>query len=517
MGPVRTRIPPSPTGYLHVGNAWAAFFNWLFARHHGGQVVLRIEDTDPTRSSPEYERAIYEDLRWLGIEWDEGPDVGGPYGPYRQSERTGLYRAAADELVARGFAYPCYCTPEEIEAERARAQAERRAYRYSGRCRQLEPRERRAYEAAGRRAAIRLDLSSFRDPSRAQPGGWLQLRAQDGTERLCVVVRDLVRGEVVFALDELDDFLVVRSDGTALYNFANVVDDHGMRITHILRAVEHLSNTPRQLLLYHAFGWEPPEFAHLPVLVGPDRRKLSKRHGDAALREYREALYLPEALRNFFALMAWYPEDGREIFSTEELVARFDLKDVGRASPVFDRQKLVWMNGEYLRRLLREDPDRLAGLVADYLHRQGLLPDPKGPERLAYVRRVVEVLGERIKEGADVLRYGDFFFLELPHYDPKAVDAYLRSPEAARVLDLAAATLEGVQPFRAGEVEAAVRSMAQAHGLSMRQVVHPLRVALTGKTVGPGLFELMEVLGPDRVRDRLRHARTLAGAAEPAV
>jgi nondiscriminating glutamyl-tRNA synthetase len=326
-----------------------------------------------------------------------------------------------------------------------------------------------------------------------------------------------VRGEVAFPLDELDDFLVVRSDGTALYNFANVVDDHGMRITHILRAVEHLSNTPRQLLLYHAFGWDPPEFAHLPVLVGPDRRKLSKRHGDAALREYREALYLPEALRNFFALMAWYPEDGREIFSTEELVARFDLKEIGRASPVFDRQKLLWMNGEYLRRLLREDPDRLVDLVAEYLHRQGLLDDPTDPDRRAYVRRVVEVLGERIKEGADVLRYGDFFFLDQPNYDPPAVDAHLRTAEAARVLHLAAAALEGVRPFRADRVEAALRAMAEEHGLSMRQVVHPLRVALTGKTVGPGLFELMEVLGPDRVRDRLREARKLAGAAEPAV
>ncbi len=518
MGSVRTRIPPSPTGYLHVGNAWAAFFNWLFARRHGGQVVLRIEDTDPTRSSLHYERAIYEDLRWLGIDWDEGPDVGGPYGPYRQSERIELYRAAAEELVRKGFAYPCYCTPEEIEAERARAQAERRPYRYSGRCRQLSLEERKAYETVGRRPAVRLNLSRYRDPSWVRSCSYLELRSQhDATERLYVVVRDLIRGEVAFALDELDDFLLVRSDGMALYNFANVVDDHGMRITHILRAVEHLSNTPRQLLLYLAFGWDAPEFAHLPVLVGPDRRKLSKRHGDAALREYRENLYLPEALRNFFALMAWYPEDGREIFSTEELVARFDLKEVGRASPVFDRQKLLWMNGEYLRRLLREDPDRITDLVVGYLHRHGLLDDPTNAERRAYVRRVVEVLGERIKEGEDVLRYGDFFFLERPNYDPEAVEAHLRSPEAVGVLDLATAALEPVRPFRAQELEAALRAMAQAHGLSLRQVVHPLRVALTGKTVGPGLFELMEVLGPDRVRERLQHARTLASAMKPTV
>ena len=510
MGSVRTRIPPSPTGYLHVGNAWAAFFNWLFARRHGGQVVLRIEDTDPARSSPEYERAIYEDLRWLGIDWDEGPDVGGPYGPYRQSQRGHLYREAAQALLRSGAAYPCYCTPEEIEQERERAHAEGRPYRYSRRCQGRSPAEVEALEAQGRKPALRLDLRRFHDPRLATPDGWLQVREGEEGGRLYVVVRDLIRGEVAFALDELDDFIVVRSDGTALYNFANVVDDHGMRITHVLRAVEHLSNTPRQVLLYRALGWEPPHFAHLPVLVGPDRRKLSKRHGDAALREYREELYLPEALRNFFALMAWYPEDGRELFSTEELVRRFDLSQVGRASPVFDRQKLLWMNGEYMRKALREDPDRVVDLVADYLARHGLLQAPVGPEDRAYVRRVVEVLGERLKEGQDVLRYGDFFFLDLPRYEPQAVEAHLRGPEAVGVLDLARQVVEAVEPFRADALEAALRAAVAQRGLTMRAVVHPVRVALTGKTVGPGLFELMEVLGRERVLRRLQHAKGMA-------
>lgn len=516
MASVRTRIPPSPTGYLHVGNAWAAFFNWLFARRHGGQVVLRIEDTDPTRSSPEYERAIYEDLRWLGIDWDEGPDVGGPYGPYRQSERAHLYRQAAEFLREEGFAYPCYCTPEEVEHERQRAAAERRPYRYSGRCRSLSEAEARHLEAGGRRPALRLDLSRFHDP-RWHSEGWLQPKREDGAERLYVVVYDLIRGEVAFALDELDDFIVVRSDGTALYNFANVVDDHGMRITHVLRAVEHLSNTPRQVLLYRALGWDPPQFAHLPVLVGPDRKKLSKRHGDAALREFRDELYLPEALRNFFALMAWYPEDGREIFSTEELVERFDLSQVGRASPVFDRQKLVWMNGEYMRRLLKEDPDRVVDLVAGYLSRHGLLPDPPTPEQRSYVRRVVEVLGDRIKEGPDVLRYGDFFFLDLPRYEPQAVASQLAGPQALAVLQMAQGVLQGLDPFRAEAIEAALRAAAAEHGLSMRAVVHPIRVALTGKTVGPGLFELMEVLGRERVLQRLERACSVAAGAGSAV
>ena len=516
MSSVRTRIPPSPTGYLHVGNAWAAFFNWLFARRHGGRVVLRIEDTDPTRSSPEYERAIYEDLRWLGMDWDEGPDVGGPYGPYRQSERTELYREAAEALLRAGAAYPCYCTPEEIEQERQRALAERRPYRYSGRCRTRPEQEIRALRAAGVRPALRLDVGRFHDP--AWSSGWLERRREEGgPERLYVVVHDLIRGEVAFALDELDDFIVVRSDGTALYNFANVVDDHGMRITHVLRAVEHLSNTPRQVLLYRALGWEPPQFAHLPVLVGPDRRKLSKRHGDAALREYRDELFLPEALRNFFALMAWYPEDGREIFSTEELVRRFDLSQVGRASPVFDRQKLVWMNGEYMRRALREDPERVVELVAGYLVRHGLLPGPPTSDQRVYVRRVVEVLGERIKEGSDVLRYGDFFFLDLPRYDPQAVEAYLRGEQAAAVLRLAREVVQVVEPYRADTLEGALRSAAAERGLSMRAMVHPVRVALTGKTVGPGLFELMELLGREQVLRRLEYGELLCRSAQAPV
>ncbi|MDR7606489.1 MAG: glutamate--tRNA ligase, partial [Armatimonadota bacterium] len=386
-----------------------------------------------------------------------------------------------------------------------------------GRCRARSEAEVRALEREGRRPALRLDVGRFHDPRWVSADGWLQARREDGGDRLYVVVHDLIRGEVAFALDELDDFIVVRSDGTALYNFANVVDDHGMRITHVVRAVEHLSNTPRQVLLYRALGWEPPQFAHLPVLVGPDRKKLSKRHGDTALREYRDELYLPEALRNFFALMAWYPEDGREIFSTEELVQRFDLSQVGRASPVFDRQKLLWMNGEYMRRALREDPDRVVDLVAGYLARQGLLPEQLPPEQRTYVRRVVEVLGERIKEGADVLRYGDFFFLETPRYEPQAVASYLQGEQAAAVLQLAQEVAREVEPFAADTLEAALRRAAAERGLSMRAVVHPVRVALTGKTVGPGLFELMEVLGRERVLRRLEHAVAVGTAAGSAV
>lgn len=291
---VRTRYAGSPTGSLHIGGAWTAFFNWLFARHHRGTFIIRVEDTDRSRSTEEFERAILEDLRWLGLEWDEGPDTGGPYGPYRQTERFDLYRRYARELLERGAAYECFCTPEELEAERRRAQERRAPYRYSGRCRDLSPADRAAFVAEGRHPAIRV-------------------RIRDGGR--VIVVNDLVRGAVEFSPEALDDYIIVRSDGSPLYNFANVVDDHLMAVTHSIRGAEHLSNTPKQLVVYEALGWTPPAFAHLPVILGANRKKLSKRFGDTAVRDYRRQGYLPEALLNFFALMGWYPQEDREIYT----------------------------------------------------------------------------------------------------------------------------------------------------------------------------------------------------------
>src|SRR2546425_3568972 len=279
---IRVRFAPSPTGLLHVGNVRTGVFAWFFTRQNSGVYILRIEDTDRERSTRESEESIYRDLRWLGIDWDEGPDVGGPYGPYRRTERAVLYQAAAQTLLERDAAYPCYCTREEREADRAQAAAERRPPRYSGRCRNLTPEERRAREAAGRVATLR-----FRVPQ-GHP---------------TIVVEDLVLGRVEFDPADLDDFIIQRSDGTPLYNFANVVDDHGMAISHSLRGSEHLSNTPRQVLIYEALEWTPPRFAHFPLLLGIDRKKLSKRHGDTAVREYAAQGFLPEALVNFFALM----------------------------------------------------------------------------------------------------------------------------------------------------------------------------------------------------------------------
>ena len=492
-GQVRTRYAPSPTGYLHVGGAWMAFFNWLFARHYQGQFVIRIEDTDRDRSTEAFEAAIIEDLRWLGIDWDEGPDTGGLYGPYRQTERSALYHEHAGILRARGAAYPCYCTREELEADREQAIAEHRPYRYVGRCRNLSEAERRQREAGGRVATLR-----FRVPE-GHP---------------TIVVEDLVLGRVEFAPADLDDFIIQRSDGTPLYNFANVVDDRGMRMTHIVRGSEHLSNTPRQFLMYEAFGWEPPRVAHLPVLLGVDRKKLSKRHGDTSVRDYARLGYLPEALVNFFALMGWYPEDGRELFTVPDLIERFRIEEMGKSAAVFDIQKLNWMNGEYMQAAYRENPDRVIDLVVAFLKDEHLLNGEVSPDVRAYVGRVVAIMGERLRLPRDVVTYGEFFFRDV-EYDPQAVQKHLSAPGVTDLLRRARAALGTLPSWTLAAIDATVRGAAAQSGVAAKDVIHPLRVALTGKTVGPGLFELIEVLGKERVLARLDRAIALIESTGP--
>jgi glutamyl-tRNA synthetase len=348
-------------------------------------------------------------------------------------------------------------------------------------------------EQAGRRATLR-----FRVP------------AGHGA----IVVDDLVLGRVEFAADDLDDFIIQRSDGTPLYNFANVVDDHAMRITHITRGAEHLSNTPRQFLMYEAFGWPQPRAAHFPSLLGVDRKKLSKRHGDTAVREYKAQGYLPEALVNFFALMGWYPEDGREIFSVEEMIARFRIEDVGKSGAVFDAQKLTWMNGIYLHEALRRTPERVIDLVAEALRGAGLL-DGDGSDRRAYVGRVVAIMGERLRLPKDVLAYGDFFFRDDIEYDPEAVRKQFHGGTTAAMLGRMRDAFAALEPFDLAGIEKTVRDTAAALGLESKDVIHPVRVALTGKTVGPGLFELIDVLGKERVLARLDRAARLAEETVP--
>jgi glutamyl-tRNA synthetase len=451
-------------------------------------MILRMEDTDRSRSTEEYERAVLDDLRWLGLDWDEGPDVGGPYGPYRQTERFDLYARYAAELLRRGGAYECYCTPAELDAERRRAQERRQPYRYSGRCRNLSPQQRDVFIAEGRRPAIRMRLTDF---------------------GRVIMVDDLLRGRVEFSPEHLDDYIIVRSDGSPLYNFANVVDDHTMEITHVIRGADHLSNTPKQLVMYEVLGWSPPQFAHLPVILGTDHKKLSKRLGDTAVRDYRRRGYLPEALLNFFALMGWYPEENREVYSVAELVEKFSLHDLGKASPVFDLAKLNWLNGVYMREKLTTDPQRVVDVCVIVLVDRGLLTVPVSPDQRDYVEQVVRVLGDRLKVGEDILAYGDFFFRDVA-FDPAAEERYLRQPEVSTLLRSLAERIDTDGAWSREAAEAAVRSLAEERRIHSRELIHPVRVALTGKTAGPSLFDLMGLLGRQRVVQRLRAAAARA-------
>jgi nondiscriminating glutamyl-tRNA synthetase len=432
--PVRVRMAPSPTGFVHLGSARTALFNLLFARRQGGTWVLRLEDTDVERNRPEFEAAIYDGFRWLGLRWDEGPDVGGPYAPYRQSERLDLYREAAARLLQAGRAYRCYCTKEELAGERAQAEREHRPYRYSRRCLTGPP--------AGRTEFV----TRFKLPDDRQTVEW----------------RDLVRGEIVFELAELDDFIVMRSDGTPLYNFSVAVDDHQMRITHVLRGEEHVSNTPRQLLLLEALGSPPPAYAHLPVIVGQDRAKLSKRkHPEARLSLYQELGYLPAAMVNYLALLGWNPGTTEEIFSLDELERAFDLERVQRSPAMFDWQRLDWLNGQYIRAL---DDAELVELVRPYVPQLA-------PERLRAAMPELKTRLPRLAEARPLLEY--LWAAPAPaELDPESLDK-LRAARAA--LDPA--------KWEPETIERALDALRDEHGWSRNALFKPLRLALTGKTV----------------------------------
>jgi glutamyl-tRNA synthetase len=483
-GEVRTRYAPSPTGTLHVGGARTALFCYLFARRHGGAFILRIEDTDRSRLVPGAEAAILEDLRALGIVWQEGPDVGGPYGPYRQSERAARYRAALQALEASGAVYRCYCTPEELDAVRAAQRAAGQPPRYPGTCRSLTPRD----------YAARAGLPYV-----------LRLRVPDDGQ---TVVHDLIRGDVVFEHAVLDDFVVQKSDGTPVYNFAVVVDDHDMAISHVIRGEEHLSNTPKQLLLYAALGWTPPQFAHVPMILAPDRSKLSKRHGATAVKEYRDLGILPEALVNYLALLGWSPPDGVEIFDLDRACAVFDLDRVQRTAAVYDVKKLLWMNGQYLRRLPLA---RVAEAVRPFLRARGVDPDAPPVRPAVDLEGAVALVRERAETLA-ALADNLLFLYQVPdEYDAAGVAKYF-GPGAAERLEHLAALLEGVEPWDADRLSEVYTAEAVRLGVPRAALIHPTRLALTGKTVGPGLFELMAALGRAEAVSRLRRASRFAAA-----
>lgn len=473
---VRARFAPSPTGLLHIGNVHTALFTWLFVRHHNGDFVLRIEDTDRERSTDEYEQLILEDLSWLGLDWDEGVDIGGPYAPYRQTERMDIYREYAKLLLDQGWAYQCFCTPEELAADRAESTAQGGPPRYSGRCRNLTEAEREAFIASGRQPVLRFKT----------PKGEV------------VVVKDLLRGEISFNTDDLDDFVLVRSNGIPLYNFAVAIDDLTMKITHIVRADEHISNTPRQLLIYQALGAEPPEFAHVSMLLGPDRSKLSKRHGATSLREYKEKGYLPEAIFNYLATLGWSLPDNREIADREEFIRLFDLSRVSRSPAIYDPEKAAWMNGVYLRQANLAD---LSKLALPYLREAGLISDAEAVDR-DWLQRVVDLGREGISCLSELPAAIELFFTSQPEYDQQAV-AILSNDGVREILLRFRQSIAEWNDFNPEAIREAMKQVPREMGLGLGKAFKPLRVALTGKASGPELYHIISLFGREKVLARL--------------
>jgi len=455
--PTRFRFAPSPTGHLHVGNARTALFNWLAARHVGGTFLLRIEDTDTERSTAASERSMIDDLRWLGLDWDEGPDRGGALGPYRQSERGPWYQAAAADLEARALAYPCFCTVADLEVERQAALAAGEAPRYSGRCRALSPDDRRRRREAGEAAAVRFLVSPGHD----------------------VVVRDLVRGDVTFRTDLIGDFILLRTDGRPAYNFAVVVDDMAMAVTDVVRGEDHLSNTARQLLLYEALGAIPPRFAHVSLVLGPDHAPLSKRHGATSVAEFRAKGYLPEALRNYLALLGWSPGDGQEIVSLEQMVERFAVGQVTRSAAVFDEPKLAWINRHYLK---AAPPDRIASAASTFLSGAGYLTVVTDAA-LAYVATLLPMVVDSVDRLDQVPARLAFIF---DWDEARAVELVRGEDGAALAVRAMAEELADGAPDREA-FRAAVARVRARTGLKGRALLHPVRAAVTAAEAGPEL------------------------------
>ena len=486
MSAPRVRFAPSPTGYLHVGGARTALFNWLFARRHGGVFVLRIEDTDVERSSDAMVDGILDGLRWLGLDWGEGPGIGGELGPYFQSERLDRHRAMAERLVADGHAYYCYCTAESLKIKRDAAEQAGSAWRYDRTCCALAPAEIAARERDRVPRAVR-----FRVPA--------------GPTRF----DDLVHGPIEFDHAHIEDFVIVRSDGLPTYQLSVVCDDVDMRITEVVRGDDHISNTPKQILLYRAIGAALPRFAHVPLILGPDKKRLSKRHGATSVTEYERRGYLPEAMFNFLALLGWSPGDDREIFTRDELVAAFALERISGGNAVFNPEKLDWFNQQHLLRLA---PDELVRRVTPFFQAAGMWSDDLVGDRRAWFVAVLELYRPRAKRLDEFASQSRFFFVDTLEYDAAAVAKHLRAAGMDEHLAALEAAFDALPTFDVAAIEEALRSAADARGVKAGSLIHAVRVAVTGKTVSPGLFEVLSLLGRDRVRTRLAEARRLASS-----
>ena len=480
--PIRVRFAPSPTGFLHIGSARTALFNWLFARHNSGTYILRIDDTDEQRSTEESMREIYDSLKWLGLDWDEGAVVGGPYGPYVQSERGEIYRKYVQKLLDSDDAYYCYCTPQELTEMREKARAEGRSTLYDGRHRNLTETERRKFEAEGRKPVVRIKVP---DES--------------------IVAADVILGESVTPPANLQDEIILKSNGSPLYNFTTVIDDYEMKVSHVIRGGDHINNTAKQLVIYRALGVEPPQFAHVPLVFDGKGEKLSKRrHGElVSVGKYREDGYLPEAMINYLVRLGWSYDDKQEIFSIDELIEKFEVERIGKSNVVFDVKKLQWLNKHYI---MERDLSARTDAVIPFLQRDGLLEANSSPVQREWLEKIVEVVGDRMTTLADITAQTGYFFTDDFEYDPKAIKRWWKKGDPIGTLQGLRGVIEEPETFELEEVEAAIWAYTDKNNVKRVQVMQPLRVALTGQSFGPGLFEIIVLLGKEKTLARLDQA-----------
>ncbi|MCH3950891.1 MAG: glutamate--tRNA ligase [Acidaminococcus sp.] len=483
---MRVRFAPSPTGPFHIGGARSALFNWLLAKKMGGKFVLRIEDTDRKRSTPESEENIKAALKWLGITWDEGVDVGGPYGPYHQMERLDIYKKYTDKLLAEGKAYYCYCTPEELEAERQADLKAGKMPKYSGKCRNLTPEQRAKYEAEGRKPSIRLKVPADQK----------------------IVVHDMVRGDVEFDSNGIGDFVIVKSDGIPTYNYAVVIDDYLMHITHVIRAEEHLSNTPRQLVVYDALGFEKPVFGHISLILGTDHTKMSKRHGATSVDAYRQKGYIPEGIDNFLALLGWAPEGEKEIFTMEEAAREFSMERVAKNPAVFDIKKLNWINGQHIHKMA---PEAFFELAEPFMVQAGYMTGNETGEKLDWLKRVVATAQTQVEYGAQVPEKVAMYFSDDFDFENDEAKAVLSEPTAPMVLKALLAEFKALTEVNHDSVKGCFKKVQKGNKLKGQQVYMPFRVALTGNQHGPELAEMIPLMGVERVEKRVLSSLAKAG------
>lgn len=477
---VRVRYAPSPTGHLHIGNARTALFNYLFARNQGGKFIIRIEDTDKKRNIAGGEESQLKYLKWLGMDWDESVDVGGEYGPYRQSERNDIYQTYYNQLLENGHAYKCYCTEAEIAAEREEQTERGETPQYSGKCRHLTAEERAKLESEGREPSIRIIVP----------------------EGKTYTFEDMVKGTVSFESEGMGDWVIIKKDGTPTYNFAVTVDDYLMKISHVLRGDDHISNTPKQLMVYEALGWEPPIFGHMTLIVNESRKKLSKRDESIIqfIEQYEELGYLPEALFNFITLLGWSPTGEEELYSKEDFIEIFDANRLSKSPALFDTNKLTWMNNQYMKKI---EVDRVLELSMPHLVKAGVLSESLTDEEHEWARGLVSLLQEKMSFGAEIVELSDMFFKEEAEYEEDAKEV-LTGETVPEVLKAFAEELEKLDNFKAGEIKAAMKAVQKSTGQKGKNLFMPIRAAVSGQTHGPDLPQAIELLGKGKVLNRIQ-------------